>query len=199
MPINIAARRGARNQRRKAVVAQKRKAEMQLGGLAGQARLAANSPVQHCLLSRGLFDIAMGTLVLARGATPYHVTVAVFLLDTAALGVKDVFLHTVSNSEFELYVDGLSTTSPMVPVDPGYARKLLHDLVAWSRGLGFAPHRDYAKVEQIFGAINPAACDASFEFGLDGQPALIAGPRDLDDIDDLDDLVLPIEHDAAAD
>ena len=70
MSIDIAARRGARDQRRKAVVAQKRKAEIEASSASGQVRLAVAHPIQHCLLSEGLFETGMGILVLARGATP---------------------------------------------------------------------------------------------------------------------------------
>jgi hypothetical protein len=175
MAVNIAARRAAKAQRRKAVVAQKRKAELQINSTAGQVRLAVANPIQHCLLSRGLFDNGMGTLVLARGATPYSVTAAVFLLDTFGLGVKDVFIRPLSDREFAAYVDRMSFVTPMVPVEPSYARKLLHDLAAWSHQQGFDPHPDYAKIEPLFGATDPSACDTEFDFGHDGKSVFISG------------------------
>jgi hypothetical protein len=174
MPVNIAARRGAKNQRRKAVVAQKRKAEMQNTGLSGQIRAAQGEPIQHCLVSRTLFDVGIGMVVLARGATPYGLTMATFLLDTFGLGVKDVFIRSLSGSEFAKHVEYMTFTSAMDPVEPAYARKLLHDLVAWSRDLGYAPHRDYAKIEAIFGNVNAAACDVEFPFGDDGEAVLLS-------------------------
>jgi hypothetical protein len=174
MSINIAARRGAKNQRRKAVVAQKRKMEMDAGSISGQVRLAAAEPVQHCLLSGSLFDVGMGTLVLARGATPYSVTMVVFLLDTMGTGVKDVFMRAVSGREFDEYVDQMSFTAPMTPIDPGAARKLLRDLVAGAREVGFAPHRDYPRLEPIFGGIKPAAREIEALLD-DGDAPLLIG------------------------
>ena len=47
MSVNIAARRGARNQRRKAAVAEKRKAEPQLSGIAGQG--ASPRPIRSSI------------------------------------------------------------------------------------------------------------------------------------------------------
>ena len=61
----------------------------------------------------------------------------------------------------------------MAPVEPAYARKLLHDLTVWARSQGFSPHRDYAKIESLFGAVDAAACDTAFEFGDGGKPVLI--------------------------
>jgi hypothetical protein len=173
MAQNIAVRRAAKAQRRKAIVAEKRKVETEANSTAGQARLASTAPIQHCLLSEGLFGTGMGILVLTRGATPYDVTMATFLLDTFALGVKDVYLRPLGGRELSEYIDQISFTTPMAPVEPAYARKLLHDLTAWSQSLGFRPHRDYAKVEPLFGAVDTTTCDATFAFGQDGKPLII--------------------------
>jgi hypothetical protein len=173
MAKNIAARRAAKAQRRKAVVAQKRRTEMEANSIAGQVRLASAMPIQHCLLSEGLFTTGMGILVLARGATPHNLTMATFLLDTFALGVKDVFLRSLGRHEFTDYVESMSLATPMAPVEPAYARKLLHGLVAWSHSLKINPHPDYAKIEPLFGTTDAATCDAEFTFGQDGKPLLI--------------------------
>jgi hypothetical protein len=183
MAINLAARRGEKNQRRKAAVAQKRKAELEAGTIAGRVRLAQTFPIQHCLLTRATFEVGMGTLVVARGATPYSLTAAGFLLDTYTLGVKNTFLISLSGQEMSDYLYRISDIAPAETVDPGYARKLLHDLVAWARTAGFAPHRDYPKLEPIFGSVAPAS-DVHFEFGFEGKLLLIDGPPDDDDLSD---------------
>ena len=84
----------------------------------------------------------------------------------------------MSTSTFEMYVDAMGAGSPMVSVDPGYARKLLRDLAAWSQSIGFAPHRDFASVERIFGDVSADASDAVFRFGRDGKPFYVPGPND---------------------
>lgn len=200
MAKNIAVRRAAKAQRRKAVVAQKRKAEINANSTDGQVRLASTAPVQHCLVSGALFDTGIGTLVLARGATPYNVTVAVFLLDTFALGVKDVFVRQLDDRAFAGYVDRLSILTPMKPVDPAYARKLLHDLTDWSRDQGFSPHPEYAAIERLFGTTDPGGSDAVFAFGNDGKPLVIADLSDVEagwfEVDDEDTDNLTIDGEA---
>jgi len=196
MATNIAARRGAKNQRRKAIVAQKRKAEMQASGTSGQVRLAQSDPIQHCLVSEGLFETGMGVLVVARGATPYSITMATFLLDTFYLGVKDTFFRSVSGREFDNHIEYMSFTSPMVPVDPSYARKLLRDLVTWARNRGIAPHRDYPKLEPIFGATNAAACDVQFQFGHEGKPLFIGDMSEMARVLAESDDGITIDHDS---
>ena len=206
MAQNIAVRRAAKAQRRKTIVAQKRKSDIETGSTAGQIRLAVATPIQHCLLSSGLFGTGMGSLVLARGATPYNVTTAVFLLDTLALGIKDVFIRPLGDREFAGYVDRMSILTPMVPVEPSYARKLLHDLEAWARTIGVAPHRDYAGIERLFGTTDPAACDAAFEFDLEGKPVFVGDLSDMRlEPPDTDEFTIEVvaldpgslEHDAA--
>ena len=122
----------------------------------------------------------MGTMVLVRGADPEYLSCANFLLDAFCLGVKDAYFESLPADILQGYVDVLSAVDRLEPVDPSYARKLLRDLVAWARVIGFAPARDFAAVEALFGDLNADACDARFNFGLDGKPTYIQGPHDTD-------------------
>ncbi len=178
MATNIAVKRARKAQRRKQVVAQKRRAEVLEASLPARVLRAANAPLQHCFLTESVFDIGMGTLVLARGATPHHISLSSFLIDVFCLGIKDVMFESVESEVFEMYMDATAAGSPMVSVDPSYARKLLRDLAAWSQSIGFAPHRDFAAVERMFGDVSADASDAVFRFGRDGKPVYIPGPSE---------------------
>lgn len=178
MATNMALKRARKAQRRKQVVAQKRRAEILEASLPARVLRAADAPIQHCFLSESVFDIGMGTLVLARGATRHHFAFSVFLIDTFCLGIKDVMFETAESEVFEMYMEVTDAGSPTVSVDPSYARKLLRDLAAWSQSIGFAPHRDFAAVERVFGDVSADASDAVFRFGRDGKPVYIPGPND---------------------
>jgi hypothetical protein len=178
MAMNMAQKRARKAQRRKQVVAQKRRTEALEGSLPARVLRAAHAPIQHCLLTETVFDGGMGTLVLARGATPHHLALSSFLIDAFCLGVKDVMFESVESEAFEMYIDAMDAASPLVSVDPSYARKLLRDLAAWSQSIGFAPHRDFAAVERIFGDVSADASDAVFRFGRDGVPVYIPGPTE---------------------
>src|SRR6266849_5433057 len=157
MPTNIALKRARKAQRRKQVVAQKRRAEVLEASLPARVLRAAHAPIQHCFLTESVFDIGMGTLVLARGATPHHMALSSFLIDVFCLGIKDVMFESFESEVFEMYMEATDAGSPMVSVDPSYARKLLRDLAAWSQSIGFAPHRDVAAVERMFGDVSADA------------------------------------------
>ena len=176
MAVNMALKRARKAQRRKQVVAEKRRTEALDAGLPARVLRAAEAPIQHCLLSADLFELGIGTVILARGVTRHHLAVGIFLLDVFCLGVKDVMFESVESEVFEMYMEATDAGAPMVSVDPSYARKLLRDLAAWSQSIGFPPHRDFAAVEPIFGDVNADASDAVFRFGRDGKPFYMPGP-----------------------
>ena len=178
MATNMALKRAKKAQRRKQVVAQKRRAELLEAGLPARVLRAAEAPIQHCVLTESVFEVGMGTLILARGATRHHLAVSSFLIDVFCLGIKDVMFKRLEGEVLELYMDAADAGSPMISVDPSYARKLLRDLAAWSQSIGFAPHRDFTAVERIFGDVAAEASEASFQFGCDGKPVYIPGPTD---------------------
>ncbi|MGB8398703.1 hypothetical protein [Bradyrhizobium sp.] len=178
MATNIALKRARKAQRRKQVVAEKRRVEALEASLPARVLRAAHAPVQHCFLSESVFEIGMGTLVLARGATRHHLAFSSFLIDVFCLGIKDVMFESVDSEVFGMYLDATDARSPMASVDPSYARKLLRDLAAWSQSIGFAPHRDFAAVERMFGEVSADASAAVFRFGRDGKPLYIPGPND---------------------
>jgi hypothetical protein len=178
MAANMALKRARKAQRRKQIVTEKRKVELLETGLAGQVRRAVEMPIQHCLVTEELFECGMGTLVLARGATPHHMIVASFLLDVFCLGVKDVIVRSAEAEEFAIYVAGMGAAAPLSAVDPSYARKLLRDAAAWAQSIGFAPHRDFAVADQVFGDVDAAACNVEFRFGRNGEPVYVPGPSE---------------------
>lgn len=173
--VNMALKRGRKAQRRKQQVAEKQKVEAQAMSLPNRVLRAAQIPVRSCFVPRKLFVLGMGTLVLARGSSSYQVTIGAFLLDVFCLGIKDVMFKSLEREDFEFYMDAVDATSPMVQIDPGQARRLLRDLAVWSQSLGFAPHRDFAIVERLFGDIEVSAGEP-FPFGRDGRPVYMPGP-----------------------
>jgi hypothetical protein len=176
MAVNMAVKRARKAQRRKQVVAEKQRAEALDASLPARVLRAAQAPIQHCLLMEGLFETGIGTLILARGATPDLLASGVFLLDVFCLGIKDVMFKSLERDELASYME--ATGSQMVSISPSDARKLLRDLAAWSHTIGFPPHRDFAAVEHLFGDASADESEADFRFGCDGKPLYIPGPFD---------------------
>lgn len=178
MGSNIAARRAAKALRRKAIVAQKRKAELIAASLPERARRAASAPIHECLLNAELFTGGIGTLVFVRGSRAAGYAAAVFLVDAWCLGVKNAYLRSLDADELELFFTLLETNEPLEVIDPSHARKLLREVARWSNALGFSPHPDFYAIEAIFGDVNADACDSIFQFGHNGKPFYIPGPTE---------------------
>jgi hypothetical protein len=176
MATNMALKRGRKAQRRKQIVAQKRQIETLEASLPARVLRAAQAPIQHCLLTEDLFETGMGTLILARGATPHHLAFGSFLLDVFCLGIKDVMFESLESNEFAMYVEATDAGSPLVSITPSDARKLLRGLAVWSQSIGFPPHREFAAVERIFGDVSADQSEADLPFGHDGKPLYIPGP-----------------------
>jgi hypothetical protein len=175
-----AQKRAAKAARRKKLLTERRKtamAESQMS-LTTRIRRMAGAPIHSCLISEPLFAIGEGYLVLARKAADGRMALIVFLLDVYCVGVKDVILRVDEASEIERFMEALGQAQPMAAIEPTRARRLVRDLVAWSRSIGLAPHPDYAAAEPLFGDVSADASDESFRFGKDGKPFLITGPSD---------------------
>ena len=166
MAANVALKRAAKANRRKAVVAEKRKLESIGNSPTTQVLRAAQAPIRHCVMTQALFHCGMGTVILVRGATGFHLACSGFLVDAWGRGVKDAYFRRMSGDALETLLARMDTQSPLEPVDPSYARKLLRDAATWAATRGFPPHRDFAVAERLFGDVSADACDATFLFGL---------------------------------
>jgi hypothetical protein len=176
----IARRRAAKAARRKKVLAERHRTApaMAKRSLAQEVRQWADAPLHACLVQDGLFDQGNGMLILARRTASGGLAAAVFLLDVFCLGVKDSVFRRFGASEFDAFVSAMEGEAPFVPVEPAYARKLLRDLVAYGRSIGFEPPADYAAIESLFGDVSPDDCEIPFRFGRGGKPVYIPGPTE---------------------
>ena len=151
--------------------------EMDATSLRGLIHLASNSPIHECLVPKGIFDLGLGGVVISRKMPNGEIAASFFLVDVFCLGVKDCFFTTVSKSEYDNRMTHLTQNEALERVEPEYAVKLIEDAVAYAKGLGFNPHKEYALVKNIFGSIDLGTCLSEFEFGKDGKPFYVSGPN----------------------
>lgn len=180
MSSGVARRRAAKAVRRKKALAERRRQTLpqKSSSLAAQVRRCAGTPLHSCLVSEGLFQCGLGMIVLTRKTGLGRLALALFQVDVYCVGVKDAVFREADMAEIGNMVAVLENSATLLPTDPSYARKLLRDLTAWARTLGFEPHSDYGAVELLFGDSPAEACETSFEFGQDGKPLYVPGPFD---------------------
>jgi hypothetical protein len=178
LAVNMALKRAKKAQRRKLAAKARHKFELVESALGTQAVRAATAPVRHCLLHGSVVEDGIVSVIIARGLSPWRLTVASFLVDFYCLGIKDVSLGDLGADEFAAFSNLMCESAPLVPVEPAYARKLLSEAAAWAATIGFRPHRDFIAAEQIFGEVDAALSDAIFAFGKDGKPLYVPGPTE---------------------
>jgi hypothetical protein len=146
----------------------------------GQWIQGLSSPIYDVCINENLFESGMGTLVFCRRTAVMHHVVAMFLLDTYCLGVKNVVQSVMTPAQYSEIKPQLERShgARFRPMAPSAARRLLEELVAWSRNLGFEPASEYASAVKILGETPPDTSDLSFAFGDEGKPFYISGPKD---------------------
>ena len=164
--------------RRKALVAEKRNADMvMIGGRKNHQIIeTARSPIKACVVADRLFADGIGWVVLGRNLPSGLVGASFSLVDVWCLGVKDAFFRVMSQHKFEEQMNASSRDQMLVDIDASLARKLLHDSVAYAGSFGLAPSEGFIEAEAIFGDI-PMAMQ-TFPFGKDGKPFYVSGPND---------------------
>lgn len=148
-------------------------------GLPERIRQAAQYPILHCLASQVLLDQGLGSVFLSRALPNGSVAFANFLVDRYCLGVKNVHADVVGKFTYESKI--LHTMRQQMEgreITPATARKWVESAVDYARNLGFHPHLEYEGAKGIFGSIDPSECQEELEFGKDGKPLFINGPRD---------------------
>lgn len=133
-------------------------------------------PVVYSAVPENLWDIGIGSLVIARKMPDDQVACAVFLVDVYCLGIKDALWKILGHGEFRALCENLDDQVRLVPVTPEHFAKLIYRAAEFAKSLGFAPHRDFRHAQRLLAGIDHSQCTEEFQFGHEGQPLYIRGP-----------------------
>ncbi|MFM8330953.1 MAG: hypothetical protein ACKN9T_04640 [Candidatus Methylumidiphilus sp.] len=174
-------------QQKRAKKAAKRKDHKKTGGAAARSAMAAAewlqaaaAPIADVYVPEGLFDEGIGSVWFSRKLADGRYAVAVFLVDTFCLGVKNALYAFMEPDRYNVQLENFLHISEeqFAPVEPAYLRKLVEMAVAYADELGLPPHEDYKIAKLLFGDVDASESDAVFGFGKDGNPCYIPGPYD---------------------
>ncbi|MCP4130204.1 MAG: tetratricopeptide repeat protein [bacterium] len=135
-------------------------------------------PIYRCLQSEDLFEDGLGYVIITRKGETGPIAAVFFLLDAFCLGVKDVFIRVIPESELNIMLDAYCEDDSFIPIEPSSARKLVEGAEEYARQLGFHPHKNYANARIIFDDIDKNDSAAIFTFGKDGKPFFVSGMDD---------------------
>lgn len=165
--------------KKRKLVAKAANADLTLGHKALQL---SKYPIHECLVPEGLFETGLGTVIWTRRVPDGRIAISAFIVDVFCLGVKNALFNITSEQEYENFVKPGLTEShddqEFLPIAPDCARKLIEGAVSYAAELGFSPHRDYHQAKGIFGAADSSACPETFEYGHEGKPFYMRGPRE---------------------
>ena len=151
----------------------------QSAGLAERLADAARFPVLHAWISEILWEEGLCWVLLSREIPGGSVAIALFLIDSYCIGVKDALSRVVSRTTYQAdFERKMKSELRARTVSPAMARKFVEAAAAYAFDLGFPPHPDYARAKLLFGTIDPGECQEELELGDQGRPHFIAGPYD---------------------
>jgi len=151
-------------------------------GTRDKARSYAKYPVYECLVSSGIFETGLGTIIVTRRAPSGEIAVSAFVVDVFCLGVKNAFFKLTSEQDYhgtlKLRLSESLEEQQFENIHPSCVRKLIEGAVDYAGALGFAYHPDYKNARELFGDIDAGACPVKYDFGQDGKPLYIQGPNE---------------------
>lgn len=143
----------------------------------GMMRQVAHFPLRECLINDDWTEQKLATISFARNRADGRVAVGSFIVDVGCLGVKSAFANpSITAEQYKQLVYGQPTKQ--TPFNATCAVKLILGALEYARELGFKPDPDYFYSREIFGDLDPAGCEETFEYGMDGKPFYVAGPHD---------------------
>lgn len=144
----------------------------------GMIRQVAHFPLRECLINDDWVEHKLASITFARNRPDGRVAVGSFIVDVGCLGVKSAFANPSITAEqySQKFLSGQPTNQ--IRLGAPCAVKLILGALEYARELGFKPDPDYFYSREIFGDIDPAGCEETFEYGMDGKPFYVAGPHD---------------------
>ena len=138
-------------------------------------------PVHACLVNRHWREDGKASIHLARRVAPGRVTMAAFLVDTWAMGLKDAFGRVdIACSEFDEQMADLDEQLGITRLDIGTARHLVYGGIDLAGELGFRLPRRYERWTAILGPLPEGEPPDMSLFRPDGRIRLWCSMKDLE-------------------
>ena len=118
------------------------------------------------------------SLWVARNRTSGGARLAIFLVDTYCLGVKDAVWVDDSLASLKRRIQAWQSQASVESLSPSMTRRILDDCVAYASDLGFQPHKMYARAAEFLQDVEPDAGTPPISLGRNGKPTFISHPDD---------------------
>ncbi len=141
---------------------------------------ARSLPVHECLINPDWQESGMATVLVCRKQPSGNLIVGLYLVDVLCLGLKITYFYFNQTARYyeEELKDLLYQGQTYEPCDYVLAHNVIYGAIAYAEDLGFRPDKDFAVTQYILAEDDESVELVELEFGRDGKPCFVAGPRD---------------------
>ncbi len=159
----------------------KKQRDRQVFTLRHKQRLASDAhPIHACVVNRNWREAGEATILMAREVAAGHVSMAAFLVDIWAMGLKDAWGRTdIPASKFDESVARLDEQLEKCSLNLGTARHLVYGGIQLARDLGFRLPRRYERWTALLGTLPEGESPDMSIFLCGGKIRLICSYQDL--------------------
>lgn len=134
-------------------------------------------PLHKCAVRDGWQEMGLAPILISRQQKNKKFSVAIYLVDVFALGVKDVLFYEnmiEAELDFLMTMQGAENSFPVFDYED--ARSIVLGGIEYAAQLGFTPHNDWHKAKHLIES--ERSFKRNFVFGKDGKPFYYRGPND---------------------
>jgi hypothetical protein len=125
-----------------------------------------------CYVSEDMTDCGEGHVIITRRHTGGRISVAMYLVDTYCLGVKDTFFKLrLEDYELENMLDRIPNIRECSYEE---AHSWVYGAIAWAEEAGIEPDKSFAVTKYMLEEDNDGIPLIEYEFGRDGKHLLVA-------------------------
>ncbi len=156
--------------------------ERQVFTLRAEQRMGSEAhPLHACVVNRYWEEDGMVSIYMARRVGTGRITVAAFLVDVLAMGLKDAWGRTdIPVSEFDECMSEFNERVETSPLNLGTAKHLVYGGMELARELGFRLPRRHERWTAILGPLPEGESPDMSLFLDNGKIHLICSRRDLE-------------------
>lgn len=150
-----------------------------ISGKKNLVKNAGNFPIYECIINENWQDSGMAEILLARKQSNSELVIGFFLVDLYCLGLKNTFYKAnISTGDYQNMKMFLFQEYSPIACHPCLANRIIYGGIDYAEKIGFDPHKDFSLSQFILNERSDVDLSFDVEFGKDGKPLYVSGPRD---------------------
>lgn len=143
-------------------------------------RRARDYPIEGCWAQTDWQDGGLAVVVVARRQPDGDLVFGVYLVDYYCLGLKDTYCNAnMAPGPFRReHMPQMIPGGRPIEISPALAHEIIWGAIEYADEFGFKPHADFRHSRQILDPPDRHPRTGAVEFGHEGKPLYIQGPRD---------------------